>query len=78
MQGRITPALCWTSLDPLAPFGYRQNLYSAALYGDETTENPLKIALLDGRNRFRPNRPAPAWLSNSDRLGPPACSASEP
>jgi hypothetical protein len=56
------------AFDPLAPFGYRRNLYSAALYGNRTTENPLKLAWLDARNRFRPNRPAPAPGSRT-RIG---------
>jgi hypothetical protein len=43
------------AFDPLGPFGYRRNLYAAALYGDGATDNPLKAALLDVRNSFRPD-----------------------
>jgi hypothetical protein len=43
------------SFDPLSPFGYRRDLYAAALYGNETADNPLIAALSDVRQRFLPD-----------------------
>jgi hypothetical protein len=41
--------------DPLTPFGYRRNLYAAALYGGGEPKNPLKDSLLTVGDNFQPD-----------------------